>query len=137
MDWLANLGSSTSVLPATVLIVEDDRSFARALSSFLSDQGYRVLTANSGQAAIDAARTQDFDLAILDVYLPDILGSDLIRDLRTCRPQASFVSISADDSAANARACRNAGAQAFLPKPVGPQVLLTTIERVLDIDRPS
>ena len=64
-----------------ILIVEDERAVARGLEYGLSKEGFEVLWAETGQRALDLARTQDPKLVLLDIRLPDISGFDVCRQL--------------------------------------------------------
>ena len=68
---------------ATILIVEDDLDIADMLNSYLSVQGYDVITVNWGEDGIRASQTERPDLVILDIRLPDIDGFEVAKTLRT------------------------------------------------------
>jgi len=65
-----------------ILVVEDERAVARGLEYALQDEGFSVLSAETGKQALDLARTQDPKLILLDIRLPDISGFDVCRQLR-------------------------------------------------------
>ena len=62
-----------------ILIVEDERAVARGLEYGLEREGFEVLWADTGQRALDLARTHDPQLILLDIRLPDISGFDLVQ----------------------------------------------------------
>lgn len=69
----------------TLLVVEDDVDLADMLNAYFSGQGYKVVTANWGEDAIQASRSHLPDLVILDIRLPDIDGYEVARRLRSNR----------------------------------------------------
>jgi PleD family two-component response regulator len=79
----------------TLLIVEDDLDTSEMLRVYFEAQGYRVVTAEGGQEALERCRTESPDLILLDVRLPDIdgfeVGQALQADIRTSRLPVIFV----------------------------------------------
>jgi DNA-binding response OmpR family regulator len=111
-----------------VIIVDDDESFLEALAIFLGDHGFGVVKAQSGREAIAASARHVIDLAILDIHLPDVDGTEVAREIRRRQPETSVILISSDDSPETARKCRAASAEAFLPKPLVPEDLLAVVQ---------
>ena len=66
-----------------ILVVEDDRGVAVSLADGLSDAGFDVSHAPTGQAALDAEAGEDIDVVLLDLGLPDMDGRDVCRQLRS------------------------------------------------------
>lgn len=71
--------------PATLLIVEDDLDIADMLNAYFSVQGYRILTVNWGEDAINVCQTEQPDIVILDIHLPDLDGFEIARRLKNNR----------------------------------------------------
>jgi DNA-binding response OmpR family regulator len=115
----------------TVVIIDDDRSFVAALSIFLERRGYHTVQAFTGQEGLARLRNNGIDLGIIDVHLPDISGIDVAQQM--CRSGATppLILISSDHRPEVRQACREAGAQLFLPKPIGPERLLSAIADAL------
>lgn len=79
----------------SVLVVDDDDAVRETVASMLRDAGFRVAAATSGWEALDLIEEREFDLAIVDVGLPeDLTGLDLIRCVRATRPQLRCLFIS-------------------------------------------
>jgi DNA-binding response OmpR family regulator len=110
-----------------VLIVDDDRSFVDALSMLLEECGYRPIRAYSGREGRDHLRTAEADLAIIDVHMPDLDGTELLCLARRLTRPVPVIMISSDDGQETARRCRSIGAAGFLAKPVAPDELLNLI----------
>lgn len=71
-----------------VLVVDDDADNARMLAEVLSDEGYQISVAHSGEDALQLWSTQKFDAALLDALMPDMSGWELAREIRERAPQA-------------------------------------------------
>jgi response regulator NasT len=110
--------------------VDDDRLVLSTLASGLERLGYRVTSAVSGASAREAAATQRFDLAVLDVRLADDDGLELAQQLRAREP-LPIVFLSAFDDRAYVERAVSEGGFAYLVKPVTPAQLAPLIESVL------
>ena len=76
--------------PATLLIVEDDLDIADMLNAYFSVQGYRILTVNWGEDALNVCQTEQPDIVILDIRLPDLDGFEVARRLKINRRTESI-----------------------------------------------
>lgn len=106
--------------PALILVVDDDDD-ARGLIAFaLRRAGLDVLEQHSGQAALDAARTETIDLVVLDVGMPGMSGTDVVRALRARSQTATLPILLVTGSSDGDSVIRGleAGADDFLPKPL-------------------
>ncbi len=65
-----------------IILLEDDRSSAKLVSTFLEKRGYQVLESHSARFAIELALKERPDLLIADILLPDMKGSDAVKELR-------------------------------------------------------
>jgi DNA-binding response OmpR family regulator len=114
-----------------ILVVDDEESVRNSLRAILENAGYRVVTAENGQKAIEKALVIPFDAVLVDLNLPDIDGADLI--LRLPKKDHEMIKIvitgfSTPEEGAKAADC---GADDFLVKPVQPKELLNTLETTL------
>lgn len=113
-----------------LLIVDDDRVILNLLADGLRDFGYRVATAVSAGDALGLVQAEDFDLAILDLRMPEVSGMELARTLRANGgPPFVFLSAFGDGPAAQEAAI--AGAMGYLVKPVDIPQLPPMIEASL------
>lgn len=115
-----------------ILVVEDDRDAAEALSIELGAAGYVVLGAASMAAARERARTESPDLIVLDLGLPDGDGLELLEQakVREVSPTPIIV-VTARGAPQDLDRCMRLGAADFLQKPVPRKWLLQAIEKAL------
>ena len=108
----------------TVLVVDDDKSILRTFTRILQRAGYSTETAENGKEALDKIHAQKYDAALIDVVLGDSNGLDLLPKIEENSPKTVKIIVTgADSSEKRDEACRN-GADAYLTKPVNPEVLL-------------
>jgi len=100
-----------------ILLVEDDAETRDALSRFLSDEGYRVVSAARGDAGTRALKAGAVDAAILDVGLPDVSGIDLCRDWRAAGLRLPVLMLTARTDVSSRVRGLEAGADDYLGKP--------------------
>ena len=114
-----------------ILIVDDDRDILRSLKDILQSKSYDVEMAETGQSAVEKARTKYFNLALLDIKLPDMEGTDLLARIHREKPQMMKIMITGYPSLDNAVKALNLGADAYIMKPVNPENLLKVVEEKL------
>jgi DNA-binding response OmpR family regulator len=102
---------------AQVLVVEDDETIGRTLTSSLGVHGHTARWVMTGAAALSAAEQQPFDLALLDLGLPDMDGVDVCRRLRLSQPGCVLVVLTARDEEIDVVVGLEAGADDYLTKP--------------------
>jgi two-component system sensor histidine kinase RpfC len=126
----------TRVRGLQVLIADDLAANRKVLSRILERAGHKVHAVDDGEAALDELETGRFDLAVLDMHMPGLSGLDVIRQLRFMEAGRAKLTpsivLSADATVQAAEAANNAGARAFLTKPVVVGRLLETIAEVVD-----
>lgn len=112
-----------------ILVVDDEFTIREVITSILTDEGYRVMTAGDGLSALDALAANSFDLVISDVMMPHLDGVGLawaMHDQLSLRT-IPVILISALQSAAS----REAPHVAFIGKPFDMQELLATVDHAL------
>ena len=108
----------------TVLVIDDDKSILRTFTRILQRAGYSTETAENGKEALDKIQARNYDAALIDVVLGDGNGLDLLPKIEENSPKTvKIVVTGADSTEKRDEACRN-GADAYLTKPVNPEVLL-------------
>jgi PAS domain S-box-containing protein len=120
-----------SVRAGRVLIVDDNEDLVGTLKDVLSPHGFDVTTAARGDEALAIAAAEGFDVAIVDVKLPDASGVDLIRPLRESAPQSEVVLITGFASVDAAIGALRSGAFAFVLKSFRPEELISTVAQAI------
>ena len=111
----------------TVLVVDDDTSILDTVSSILSGEGYDVVSASSGQEALEAVARKLPLLILLDMRMPVMDGWAVARALRGQGITVPIIVMTAAESAR--RWADEVGAEGYLAKPFGLDELLATVER--------
>ncbi|HEY1330885.1 MAG TPA: response regulator [Actinomycetota bacterium] len=114
----------------TVLVVDDEPQIVRALGASLRAQGYRVVSAATGEEGIAAAAAAPPDLVVLDLGLPDLDGVDVLKRLRAWS-SVPVVVLSVREAQADKVAALDAGADDYLSKPFGIEELLARMRAAL------
>lgn len=114
------------------LVVDDVADVTDMLSVLLTYEGYEVVTADSGFAALEAARQHKFDVIISDIGMPGMNGYDLARTLRTLPgyDKVPMVAVTGFSMFDDRRRSIDAGFNAHLTKPIEPRALLDLIEHL-------
>lgn len=119
------------VRPLHVLVADDHAANRMVLQRLLQKAGHRVTCVDGGEQALEALVDVRHDVAVADLHMPDLSGLDLLRQLRVMQagegPRTPVVILSADVTPASISACEQAGARAFLAKPVVAARLLETL----------
>jgi DNA-binding NtrC family response regulator len=115
-----------------ILIVEDDENIRKTMSNILQQEGYNTDTAKSGKEAEEKAKTNFYNLALLDIKLPDMEGTQLLAKLHGNTPKMVKIMVTGYPSLENAMEALNQGADAYVTKPVKPAKLLALIKEKLE-----
>lgn len=116
----------------TVLIVDDDDALAENVAEIVSGLGVETAVVRDRKSALALARSRDFDVALIDVRLPDGDGISLLPPLRATSPFAQLVLVTGNATLEGAIAAVRNDAFAYVLKPVSPPDLLDTVRRALD-----
>ncbi len=117
---------------ARILIVDDDESIRTVLSTILSDEGYSVDMARTGKEAVKKSNTKLYNLALIDIRLPDTEGTTLLTRIKKTSPRMRKIIITGYPSLQNAVNALNKGADAYVMKPFDMRKVLATIEEQLE-----
>jgi DNA-binding response OmpR family regulator len=115
----------------TILVVDDDKSILRTFTRILQKSGYEIDVAETGREAMDKAENQHYDLALVDIRLPDMDGTDLLAKLKKRLQNTVKIMITGFPSLETGVKALDEGADAYLVKPVKPQELLLLLEEKL------
>ncbi len=113
-----------------ILVVDDDAKIVRLVRAYLEREGYWVIEAGDGQAAIEAVAREHPALVVLDLMLPEVDGLDVVRAIRASG-DTPIIILSARGTTGDRIAGLGLGADDYLPKPFSPAELVVRVGRVL------
>lgn len=113
-----------------ILVVDDEPQIRRVMRTTLTSQGYEVHDARSGEEALEAVRSQRFDLILLDVNMPGMGGLEACRTIRATS-EAAIVMLTVRSTEEDKVAALDAGADDYVTKPFGMPELLARIRAAL------
>jgi len=119
--------------PLNILIADDNATNRLILASMLRNAGHNVTETASGEEFLQAIEDDDYDLAMLDMHMPDMNGLEayqLYRFAHAGEEVIPFIMITADVTEAARAACEEAGIDRILPKPISAVQLFQTIEEL-------
>ena len=118
----------------TILVAEDSPTTRRKIAGILEDQGYRVLTAEDGQQAIELTHEHHPELVLLDIVLPKKNGYQVCRSIKSDPDLAIKVMIVTSKAMEKDRIwSQRQGADGYLTKPVDPDALIELVEGLISI----
>ncbi|MCW8802644.1 MAG: response regulator [Candidatus Bathyarchaeota archaeon] len=115
-----------------ILIVEDDKNIRETIQSILQQSGYETDVAETGQEAEQKIKEKFYNLALLDIKLPDIEGTQLLTKVHASTPNTVKIMVTGYPSLENSIEALNFGADAYVTKPVKPAKLLNLIKEKLE-----
>ncbi|MGP8068309.1 MAG: response regulator [Candidatus Bathyarchaeia archaeon] len=118
-----------------ILVVDDDESVRTVFSTELTKAGYIVEAAESGKQAIQKANAEFYNLALIDIRLPDMQGTELLVTLKQTTPKMRKIIVTGYPDVNNAIDALNRDADGYLTKPVALDTLLTKVKEQLEIQR--
>lgn len=113
---------------ARILIIDDDENIRRVLETILTDEGYSVECAENATKGIEKSENAFFNIALVDVRLPDMEGIDLLPKLRSTKPKMRKIIVTGYPTLQNAISAVNNGANAYVMKPFDVEKILNTIK---------
>ncbi len=113
---------------ARILIIDDDENIRRVLETILTDEGYAVESADTATKGIEKSQNAFFNIALVDVRLPDMEGIDLLPKLRNTKPKMRKIIVTGYPTLQNAMSAVNNGANAYVMKPFDVEKILNTIK---------
>ena len=116
---------------AKILIVDDDENIRKVLNAILEDQGYNIDSAGTAREAIKKAEKNYYNLALIDIRLPDMEGIELLTRIKDTTPRMRKIIITGYPTLQNAVDAVNKGADAYIMKPFDVEGVLGTISEQL------
>ena len=117
------------------LVVDDDEEIRRTLLESLQETGYFTDVAPNGKDAIDKVKEFFYNIALVEVELPDMTGLDLLKVIKSIHPDTSVIFITGKPSLENSVGALNAGANAYMMKPLKMEEMMDHISDALDRQR--
>jgi DNA-binding NtrC family response regulator len=118
-------------MPASVLIVDDEKNILLTLSQSLQLAGYHTELASSGQVALDVASARPVDAVLMDVKMPDMDGLAALERLHELKPELPVIMMSGHGTIDTAVRATQLGARDFLEKPIARDKLLVSLRNAL------
>ncbi len=119
----------------SILIVDDDSGSRNTLMMILRHKGYQVDAAGTGREALEKVQAQFYHVGIVDLRLPDVIGTALLEPMKTAQPDMMIIMATAHASIETAVEAMNEGASAYITKPLDVDELLFQIGNVLEKQR--
>jgi two-component system response regulator PilR (NtrC family) len=117
---------------ASILVIDDEEIIREALEALLSAEGFRVTTAATGQAGLDALGTKPFDAVLLDLMLPDKNGIEVLDDIRRTDDELPVIMITAYGTIESAVAATKQGAFYYFTKPFKNDEVLVVMRNAIE-----
>jgi len=111
-----------------ILIVDDDENIRKVLTTILEDEGYDVESVDTAKKAIERTRRKFYNLALIDIRLPDMEGIELLTKMKNTTPKIRKIIITGYPTLQNAVEAVNRGADAYIMKPFDMEKVLEEIK---------
>ncbi|MEM2547161.1 MAG: response regulator [Candidatus Bathyarchaeia archaeon] len=116
---------------ARILVIDDDENIREVLKTILEDEGYIVDTAETGEKAIEKTKKGFYNLALIDIKLPDMEGIELLTKMKDTTPKMRKIIVTGYPTMHNAIEAVNRGADAYILKPFEVEKILAVIKEQL------
>ncbi len=117
----------------SVLIVDDEPNIRRMLGALLRAEGYEVREAGSGRSALAEVRGDEPDAVVMDLYMPDATGLEVLPELKKAAPDVPVLMMSGRASLSDAVKATKLGAFHFVEKPLAPEAVLLSLRSALEL----
>ena len=111
-----------------ILIIDDDENIRKVLTTILEDEGYDVESVDTAKKAIERTRRKFYNLALIDIRLPDMEGIELLTKMKNTTPKIRKLIITGYPTLQNAVEAVNRGADAYIMKPFDMEKVLEEIK---------
>jgi len=114
-----------------ILVIDDESGIRSSLKGILEDEGYSVKTTETGENGFDLLRYENFDLVLLDIWLPEMNGIEVLKKIKSKNEKIQVVMISGHGSVESAVRATKLGAFDFLEKPLTLEKVVLTVKNAL------
>jgi two-component system NtrC family response regulator len=115
-----------------LLFIDDEQTFLKYISKRLALDGFTVKTTFSGEEGVEAAANEDFDVAVVDLKMPGIDGTEVLKRLKELQPLLPCIVLTGYGSVENALESGKYNAFSFLTKPVDMDTLVESLQAALE-----
>ncbi len=116
-----------------VLIADDEQNLTRIMGKFCEEEGYETLVVNSGKEALDALEKTEFDVAFIDINMPDASGFDVLQKGKELNSGCHFIIMTAMDNMENTIEAMKKGAYDYISKPFDIEEITFRIEKIVKL----
>jgi UDP-3-O-acyl N-acetylglucosamine deacetylase len=127
-----DIEEGTSMAKGRILIVDDETSIVRSLEGILTDEGFDVIQAHDGEAALALLQTQPCEVVLLDLWMPGIDGIQTLQRLKAMRANVRIIVMSGHGNIETAVKATRLGAFDYLEKPLSLDNVLSSVNAALD-----
>jgi DNA-binding NtrC family response regulator len=110
-----------------ILVIDDDRFILKSFSRVLTSRGFEVETAETGKQALEKLKQSAFDLALIDVCLPDMEGTDLLKNAKKELEKTIKIMLTGHPSVETSEKATFEGADTYIVKPIKMDELISVI----------
>src|SRR5262245_37260850 len=119
-----------------ILIIDDDEELCELVEEYLTVEGFETIAVHDGQAGLDAALTDEYDMAVLDVMLPKMNGFEVLKNLRASSKLPVLMLTARGDDMERIVGLE-IGADDYLAKPFNPRELVARLRAILRRTEPA
>ncbi|TVQ36662.1 MAG: sigma-54-dependent Fis family transcriptional regulator [Spirochaetaceae bacterium] len=118
-----------------VLVIDDEQGIREVLSGILQDEGYRIFSAEDGIGGLNLLKTEPIDVVLLDVWLPNMGGIDVLKEIKSAYPETEVIIISGHGNIDLAVKAVKLGAFDFMEKPLSLERVVTVVRNALEMEQ--
>ena len=118
-----------------ILVIDDEAGIRSSLQGILEDEGFQVKTTDSGEDGLEILEKEEFDLLLLDIWLPEMNGIDVLKKIKSKEKNLQIVIISGHGSVESAVQATKLGAYDYLEKPLSLEKVILTVKNALKQSR--
>jgi two-component system nitrogen regulation response regulator NtrX len=124
-----------SIMNETILVVDDEVSICQSLKAILSDEGYQVLVAGSGEEAVKLIEEEMPQLVLLDIWLPGMDGLETLKAIKKAHPKVLVIIMSGHGTIETAVKATKLGAFDFIEKPLSLDKIIILVNNAINLVR--